>query len=234
MWGAACDMNAIMEIAERRGLIVIEDACQGVGGGYEGRKFGTIGHIGAFSFNYYKNMTCGEGGGVAVNDDGLAERARCAIDPCHFYWHGRNDEVKPFAGNGARASELMGAMLNVQLDRLDGMIVGDARREEEDPRGHRVARQSRPRGAPMNSPDHDCSTQVMYTLPSADAASRFVKIFPSVDRRQDRPPHLHRMGPGADGRRRRASGDEPLHDAGQRRVPARPTRRTCAPARWRS
>ena len=47
-------------------------------------------------------MTCGEGGGVAVNDDTLAERARCAIDPCHFYWQGRNDAVKPFSGNGAR------------------------------------------------------------------------------------------------------------------------------------
>ena len=66
MWGAACDVDAIMPIARRHGLLVIEDACQGVGGGYEGRKLGSIGHIGAFSFNYYKNMTCGEGGGVAV------------------------------------------------------------------------------------------------------------------------------------------------------------------------
>src|SRR5579872_4088345 len=123
MWGAACDMDAIMEIARRRDLLVIEDACQGVGGGYRGRKFGSIGHIGAFSFNYYKNMTAGEGGGVAVNDDAVAERVRCAIDPCHFYWQGRSDAVQPFSGNGARASELMGAMLNVQLDRLDGMIA---------------------------------------------------------------------------------------------------------------
>ena len=58
-------------------------------------KFGSIGHIGAFSFNYYKNMTSGEGGGVAVNDDAIAERARCAIDPCHFYWNGRDDERSP-------------------------------------------------------------------------------------------------------------------------------------------
>ena len=84
MWGAACDMNAIMAIAQRRNLIVIEDACQGVGGGYEGRKLGSIGHIGAFSFNYYKNMTCGEGGGVAVNDDVLAERARARLIPAIF------------------------------------------------------------------------------------------------------------------------------------------------------
>jgi len=54
-----------------------------------------------------------------MNDDTIAERVRCAIDPCHFYWHGRTDAVKPFSSNGARASELMGAMLNVQLDRVD-------------------------------------------------------------------------------------------------------------------
>jgi len=52
MWGTACDMDAIVEIAGRHGLIVIEDACQGVGGGYRGRKLGSIGHIGCFSFNY--------------------------------------------------------------------------------------------------------------------------------------------------------------------------------------
>lgn len=180
MWGAACDMDAIMDIARRRNLVVIEDSCQGVGGGYKGRKFGSIGHVGAFSFNYYKNMTCGEGGGVAVNDDRLAKRARGAIDPCHFYWNGRDDEDKPFAGNGARASELMGAMLNVQLDRLDGMI-GTMRAEKK-----RILAGTTSLGnlglkpAPMNSPDDDCATQVMYSLPSADAAKRFSEIMPSV------------------------------------------------------
>jgi dTDP-4-amino-4,6-dideoxygalactose transaminase len=79
MWGTACAMDRIMEIARRRNLIVIEDACQGVGGGYRGRKLGTIGDIGAYSFNYYKNMTAGEGGAVVTSDDILAERVRCAI-----------------------------------------------------------------------------------------------------------------------------------------------------------
>jgi dTDP-4-amino-4,6-dideoxygalactose transaminase len=180
MWGAACDMDAIMEIAARRGLIVIEDACQGVGGGYKGKKFGAVGHIGAFSFNYYKNMTCGEGGGVAVNDEALAERARCAIDPCHFYWQGRSDAVQPFSGNGARASELMGAMLNVQLDRIDPMI-GAMRAEKRAilaataPLGNLGLKQ-----IPMHSPDDDCATHVMYNLPSAEAARRFVELFPCV------------------------------------------------------
>lgn len=180
MWGAACDMDAIMEIAARRKLFVIEDSCQGVGGSYKGRKFGSIGHIGAFSFNFYKNMTAGEGGGVAVNDDRLAKRARGAIDPCHFYWTGRDEDEKPFAGNGARASELMGAMLNVQLDRLDGMISAMRKEKKKILAGTAPLNNLGLRPAPMHSPDHDCAAQVMYTLPSAQLAERFIEIFPSV------------------------------------------------------
>ena len=180
MWGAACDMDAIMEIANRRGLIVVEDACQGVGGGYKGRKFGSIGHIGAFSFNYYKNMSCGEGGGVSVNDDRLFKRVQGAIDPCHFYWNGRDDDEKPFAGNGARASELMGAMLNVQLDRLPGMIAAMRAEKKKILAGTASLDNLGLRRTPVNSPDDDCATQVMYMLPSADAANRFIEIFPSV------------------------------------------------------
>jgi dTDP-4-amino-4,6-dideoxygalactose transaminase len=180
MWGAACNMDAIMEIAARHELLVLEDTCQGIGGGYEGKKLGTIGHAGAFSFNYYKNMTAGEGGAVCTDDPKIAERARCAIDPCHFYWQGRDDQQKPFAGNGARASELMGAMLNVQLDRLPGMI--EAMRAEK----KRILAATAQLGnlglkpSPMNSPDHDCAAQVMYLLPSAADADRFVEVFPSV------------------------------------------------------
>jgi dTDP-4-amino-4,6-dideoxygalactose transaminase len=180
MWGAACDLDAVMAIAKQHDLIVIEDACQGVGGGYKGRPFGSIGHLGCFSFNYFKNMTCGEGGGVAVDDDALAERARCAIDPCHFYWQGRNDAVKPFSGNGARASELMGAVLNVQLDRLDGMIAAMRRERRTILDGIASLGNMGLRVAPMNSPDHDCAAQVMLSLPSAASADRFVDVFPSV------------------------------------------------------
>ena len=180
MWGAACDMDAIMPLARRLNLIVIEDACQGVGGGYEGRRLGAIGDIGCFSFNYYKNMTSGEGGGVAVNDDAWAERARCAIDPCHFYWQGRRDAERPFSANGARASELMGAMLNVQLDRLDGMIGAMRRERRMILDGIAPLNNLGLKSAPMNSPEHDCAAQVMLSFPSPESAQRFATIFPSV------------------------------------------------------
>ena len=180
MWGTACDMEAIMAVAARHKLLVIEDACQGVGGSYRGRKFGSIGHAGCFSFNYYKNMTSGEGGGVAINDDDTAERVRCAIDPCHFYWQGRAEGVKPFVANGARASEITGALLNIQLDRLDGMV--GAMRHERDT----ILSRTQSLGnlgltpAPLNSREDDCGTQVLYTLPSAEVAERFTSLFPSV------------------------------------------------------
>jgi len=180
MWGAACDMDAIMQIAARHDLLVLEDTCQGIGGAYEGRKLGTIGHAGAFSFNYYKNMTAGEGGAVCTADARIAERARCAIDPCHFYWQGRDEEQKPFAGNGARASELMGAMLNVQLDRLPGMIAAMRAERKKILAATAQLGNLGLRPSPMNSPDHDCAAQVMYLLPSAADAERFARVFPSV------------------------------------------------------
>jgi dTDP-4-amino-4,6-dideoxygalactose transaminase len=180
MWGAACNMDAIMAIARRRGLLVVEDSCQGVGGAYEGRSFGTIGDAGAFSFNYFKNMTCGEGGGVATSDDAVAERVRCAIDPCHFYWQGRGDGLKPFAGNGGRASEIMGAMLNVQLDRLDGMVQAMRDERARILQGTAHLHNLGLKVASMNSPDHDCGAHLMFQLPTAEQAKRMAELVPGV------------------------------------------------------
>src|ERR1700733_4279343 len=180
MWGTTCDMDAIMEIARRRKLLVIEDACQAVGGGYKGRKLGSIGDIGAYSFNFYKNMTAGEGGGVVTNDDAVAKRVNCAIDPCHAFWTGRDEDSKPFAGNGARASEFMGAVLNVQLDRIDGIIEAMRRERDTVVAGIQELKSLGLRAAPLNSREFDCATNVFLTLPTSEAADVFVKTFPSV------------------------------------------------------
>jgi dTDP-4-amino-4,6-dideoxygalactose transaminase len=180
MWGTTCNMDAIMEIARKRKLFVIEDCCQGVGGSYQGRKLGSIGDIGAYSFNFYKNMTAGEGGGVVTNDDAVAKRVNCAIDPCHAFWTGRDEDSKPFAGNGARASEFMGAVLNVQLDRIDGIIEAMRRERDTILNGIRELESLGLRAAPLNSRDSDCGANVFLTLPSGDAADLFVKTFPSV------------------------------------------------------
>lgn len=180
IWGTTCDMDAIMEIARRRKLLVIEDCCQAIGGSYKGRKLGTIGDIGAYSFNFYKNMTAGEGGGVVTSDDAVAKRVNCAIDPCHAFWTGRDDTSKPFAGNGARASEFMGAILNVQLDRIDGIIAAMRRERDTILAGISDLESLGLKFAPLNSRQFDCGTHVFLTLPNAEAADTFVKTFPSV------------------------------------------------------
>jgi dTDP-4-amino-4,6-dideoxygalactose transaminase len=172
MWGLPCDMDSIMAIAAQRDLLVIEDACQGVGGAYEGRMLGSIGHIGAFSFNHYKNMSCGEGGAVVTGDDAFAERIECAIDPCRFYWDGRKDSFAGYVANGARASEIEGAIMNGQLDRIDEMV--DAMRGQK----ARIVRETEPSGlsaSPNNSPGWECGTHVTYLLPSPAAADAFAE-----------------------------------------------------------
>lgn len=73
--GVACEMDTIMEIARRRGLLVIEDAAQGIMSAYKGRALGSIGHMGAYSFHETKNIISGEGGALLVNDERFIERS---------------------------------------------------------------------------------------------------------------------------------------------------------------
>lgn len=78
--GVACEMDAIMEIADRHGLLVVEDAAQGVFARYKDRWLGTIGHLGCYSFHETKNISCGEGGALVINDQALEERAEILRD----------------------------------------------------------------------------------------------------------------------------------------------------------
>jgi dTDP-4-amino-4,6-dideoxygalactose transaminase len=73
--GVACEMDSIMAIARRHGLTVVEDAAQGVFASYKGRWLGTIGDLGCYSFHETKNIVCGEGGALLVNDGNMAKRA---------------------------------------------------------------------------------------------------------------------------------------------------------------
>lgn len=73
--GVACEMDTIMDIAQRYNLLVIEDAAQGIMSTYKGRVLGSIGHMGAYSFHETKNIISGEGGALLVNDTRFVERA---------------------------------------------------------------------------------------------------------------------------------------------------------------
>jgi dTDP-4-amino-4,6-dideoxygalactose transaminase len=114
LYGQPCDMNRIMEIANRYNIRVIEDACQAHGAEYHGRKVGSIGHVGVFSFYPTKNMTTGEGGAITTNDEQIAEKARMIRDhgQKQRYWH-------EFLGYNYRMTNIAAAIGLVQLKRLD-------------------------------------------------------------------------------------------------------------------
>jgi dTDP-4-amino-4,6-dideoxygalactose transaminase len=122
MGNVVCNMAAVMEIARRRNLIVIEDACQAVGLRYREQYLGAIGTAGAFSFNSYKNINIGEGGAVLSSDERLFQRARMYHDGGAFArGHDRHNEPF-FVGMNFKASEFDGAMLNVQLSKLGPLV----------------------------------------------------------------------------------------------------------------
>ncbi len=173
MWGLPCDMAPLMGVARRHKVLVVEDVSQAVGGGYRGRKLGSFGRAAGFSFNYYKNITCGEGGAVVTKTKRAAQRAWCMIDCCRFYWKGHEKAFTPFVANGSRASELEGAMLNAQLDRLDGMLRATRRQKK------RILRETAATGLrpiKANSLDDECGTHVMFILPTNEKAEEFARL----------------------------------------------------------
>jgi dTDP-4-amino-4,6-dideoxygalactose transaminase len=115
--GQPADMDAIMEIARARDLVVIEDAAHAHGASYRGRPAGSLGQLASFSFQSSKNLTAGEGGIITTNDDALAESCR-SIQNCGRVPGGVWYEHHVIAGN-YRLGEFQGAVLNGQLDRLE-------------------------------------------------------------------------------------------------------------------
>lgn len=123
MVGLPCNMDAMMDIAERHDLLVLEDACQADGGSYGGKRLGAIGHAGAFSFNHFKIITCGEGGALVTDEREIYERALIFHDGgCSFRNHAPNIQAQFFAGWNFRINEILSAILRVQLTRLDPML----------------------------------------------------------------------------------------------------------------
>lgn len=122
--GFACDMQAIMEIARRHDLVVLEDSAHAIGSELDGRKLGTIGRIGCFSFFSNKNMTTGEGGMLATDDDVLAERL--GILRSHgmtsLSWDRHKGHASTYdvvdLGYNYRIDEMRSALGRVQLGKL--------------------------------------------------------------------------------------------------------------------
>lgn len=139
LYGQCADMDAILAIAKQHGVAVVEDACHAVGAEYKGRKAGSMGATGCFSFHEQKNIsTLGEGGMVVTNDPALFERVAlyrshctrvhgcstkyCSLDETRFpmgqrFWFQDFDDC----GYNFRLTDVQGAVGSVQLRKLDAL-----------------------------------------------------------------------------------------------------------------
>jgi dTDP-4-amino-4,6-dideoxygalactose transaminase len=123
--GVACEMDAIMDIARRHGLLVIEDAAQGCMASYRGRALGAIGHLGCLSFHETKNIISGEGGALLINDPELVQRAEIirekGTDRSRFF-RGQVDKYTWCdVGSSFLPGELIAAFLWAQMEAADGI-----------------------------------------------------------------------------------------------------------------
>jgi dTDP-4-amino-4,6-dideoxygalactose transaminase len=120
MRGAPAAMDELVAIAKKHDLVLIEDVCQAAGATYRGRRLGTFGDAGAFSLQFNKIITTGEGGVLITDRDDLLDLALDVHDCANSVRRGVG--LPKFAGYNFRASELTGAMARVQLGRLDGLL----------------------------------------------------------------------------------------------------------------
>ncbi|HDZ14739.1 hypothetical protein LCGC14_1327770 [marine sediment metagenome] len=124
MCGSMADLKALKSICDKHNLILLEDACQAIGGTFENKPLGSYGDLGCFSFDYVKTITCGEGGGIITNN----ERYKSNAD--HYSDHGhdhvgkdRGAETHPFLGYNYRISEMNAAVGLAQIKRLDEFLA---------------------------------------------------------------------------------------------------------------
>lgn len=175
MLGSPARIQEIIEVARRHDLAVLEDTAQALGAAVGGKKLGTWGDMGCFSFDFYKTITTGEGGMVVANDRELYTRASEYADHGHDHNPavGRALEGRNFLGFNYRMNEMQGAVGLAQLRKLDDMI----QRQQRNQALIREAVESidgiKMRAIPESG--KDSYTHVGFFLPSAEKAVAFHK-----------------------------------------------------------
>jgi 8-amino-3,8-dideoxy-alpha-D-manno-octulosonate transaminase len=173
MIGNPCDLDRLAAIAKKHKLLLIEDAAQAFGGSYHGRRLGTIGRIGAFSFNIFKTINAGDGGMVVTDDADLYEKAFGYHDQGHLPLRMGVEVGKRSAiGQNFRMTELTAAVLLAQFRKLDAIIerlTALKTRFKKQLQGVKGLEFRR-----LNDPQGECHTLLTVFLPdrkSADAVA---------------------------------------------------------------
>jgi 8-amino-3,8-dideoxy-alpha-D-manno-octulosonate transaminase len=124
MCGSMADMDALVTICKEHNLILLEDACQSIGGSYKGKMLGTIGEAGTFSFDFVKTITCAEGGVVMTNSEDIYIKCDGYTDHGHDHKGiDRGADLHPFIGYNFRISELHAAVGLAQIRKLDTFLA---------------------------------------------------------------------------------------------------------------
>ena len=177
MRGAPCNMDRIMSIAKKHNIKVIEDVAQACGGSYKGKRLGSFGDCSAFSLQYHKIITAGEGGIVLTNDQILYDRAQAYHDTAACWRPDRfglpRYEGEVFPGVNFRMSELAGAVALAQIRKLDGLLAGMRRNKKRikdgisDLKGITFRR--------LNDAEGDTAIALIFYLPDKAITARFAE-----------------------------------------------------------
>ncbi len=169
--GNSCDMDAIMEIAQKKGLPIIEDCCQACGASYRGKKVGTMGELGGYSLNIFKTITAGDGGMLITNNDRHFEYAFSMTDQGYKKKDSLLEIAPPsILGLNFRMNELTGAVALAQLRKLD--TITSTLREKKKRFKERIAGTKGIRFRVLNDPDGECGTVLTVIFDSQEKAAQ--------------------------------------------------------------
>jgi len=175
MAGTPCDMDAIMRIADKHNIPVLEDCAQCNGGSFKEQKVGTFGKVGIYSLQINKNVTAGEGGLLISDDEKLYTRLVAAHDLGVPWKQSQPDETSEvyFWGQGRRMGELAGAVANVQLRKLPQVIahMKTSKQRIKDTLGEMDGVSFRR----LNDPNGDTGPFLILTLEQASHAVRIAQ-----------------------------------------------------------
>ena len=173
MIGNPCDLEALGRIAKKHKLLLIEDTAQAFGGFYRGKRLGTIGQIGTYSFNIFKTINAGDGGMVVTDDEELYQKAFGYHDQGHLPLRmGVEVGKRSVIGQNFRINELSAAVLLAQFRKLDAIIErltalkSRFKKQIQDLKGVEFRK--------LNDPEGECHTLITVFLPdrrSADAVA---------------------------------------------------------------
>ena len=171
MRGAPCDMSRIMDIAREYDIKVIEDVAQSCGGTYRGEKLGSIGDIGAFSFQLNKIITAGEGGAIVTNNEEYY-RVAVAVHDVAAYYRAPN-YIPPIIGFNFRMNEITAAILLEQLKKIVEIIR--RMRENKEKIKKEISDISKIEFRKINDPKGDTGICVIFFLPTREKAYEFAR-----------------------------------------------------------